>query len=188
MHSRAISPGVSPRQRAAPPEGPAHQGLAAAWPSHGRRFASSGPPRPVGAARLDCLGPSRLTAKTSDLGYWISLDFLLVRIQIYQWVTRETRAKIFHGAFRPLGSRAERKEAHEAMRERGNVHGATLNLVLIFRNHLSSALSPRAQYPAARRRVSSRHAHERTRSERTREKSRSWVTSAAALTAKALAA
>ena len=76
MHSRAISPGVSPRRRAAPPEGPAHQGLAAAWPSHGRRFASSGPPRPVGAARLDCLGPSRLTAKTSDLGYWISLDFL----------------------------------------------------------------------------------------------------------------
>jgi hypothetical protein len=59
---------------------------------------------------------------------WISLDSL-VRIEPYQWVTREFRWRIFRGPFAPSTSEAaERKAAGEAVRRAQNRHRASLNL------------------------------------------------------------
>ena len=53
---------------------------------------------------------------------WIPLDSL-VRIETYQWVTWDSRAKVFHAAFAPWALEApEGKAAVEAMRKRERVH------------------------------------------------------------------
>ena len=78
--------------------------------------------------RLDFLGPSPFRCehpRFMRVGFpWISLDFL-VRIETYQWVTRDFRENNFHAP--SLASRApEREPAVKAMRKGGIVHGASL--------------------------------------------------------------
>ena len=66
----------------------------------------------VRAIRLDFLGPWPLRSRKPPIlrvGFpWISLDSL-VRIETFQWVTRDYRRKIFRGAF--LGSQGARARA-----------------------------------------------------------------------------
>ena len=96
-----------------------------AWPPHGHRLGggSRAMVRRAGQGgafglswpvAFDCENPPILA-----IGFpWISLDSL-VRIETYQWVTRETRAKNFHAAFRPLG-RLRRRHGRSPTRRCGS--------------------------------------------------------------------
>jgi hypothetical protein len=79
---------------------------------------------------------------------WISLDSL-VRIETYQWVTRDFRRKIFRGPFAPLAFEAAGwKTASAAMRKCRRLHRASVTWILIFCKGLSAlmalAVGPRA--------------------------------------------
>jgi hypothetical protein len=62
---------------------------------------------------------------------WISLDSL-VRIESYQWVTRENRRRIFLRASPSAFGAPERKAVGEAMRRSKIRHKASLTWILIF--------------------------------------------------------
>jgi hypothetical protein len=68
--------------------------------------------------------------------YWISLDFL-VRIETYQWVTREKARKFFLAFFSALNA-ADGARGHAEARI---IHGASLPPLPIFRNGLSFRMS-----------------------------------------------
>jgi hypothetical protein len=79
------------------------------------------------------LGLSRSAAKTPDsaIGFaWISLDSF-VRIETFQWVAADFRAKVFRHALSP-GVEGRREPAAE--RKGGNGHAPSLIRFLLFRN------------------------------------------------------